>query len=670
MKITLTQRLLVGYALMGLLLLICGYAGYNAASRLSAASEFLVEEARQTVEGALQTSNGIQRQMRIVEQLLGSQASGADKRPLEQARQNTESAFQIMIDAGLLPDDQIDAMSRSRLDFNRSLDPVLQGMDGYRQSYQALIENANQLKDQLASFNEMANRILVERETNWDDNNQANSQQSEEWFAATAATEAQLALFSHLYYYQRFIADSGDSSLGEPISNSLTDLEIYIEDLATMDLAQQIWANDLAYLDAFKQGLQEHAELYSLAQQRFLQLQDLHQSYTRFAQALLQQTQQTEAVSASIINEEIETISNTRSRAFGSIFITLIIGMVLVGLAIWISIKTISSPVREVARKLCDIAEGDADLTQQLQVSGGDEISDLSRGFNAFTGRIRELIQQVVVTVDTLGQSTGHMTLQTASTHDKMRSQQQVVEKATIEMNGLLDEVGSVNDITAQANHNMVEVEQVLEHSRKVIESTLGLINEFADEIINAGSVIEELQKDSLQVNSVLGVIQGIAEQTNLLALNAAIEAARAGEQGRGFAVVADEVRTLAGRTQQSTIEIQDIIDRLQQGSNKAVEVMQQSRQQADQTVEHTAKANESLTRISEHINDMAAIIGRIDKATEQQNRQAGVISQQLVEIGELSRDTDSASKQVNEETSQLDSLSKQLQELTSQFKV
>jgi methyl-accepting chemotaxis protein len=203
-----------------------------------------------------------------------------------------------------------------------------------------------------------------------------------------------------------------------------------------------------------------------------------------------------------------------------------------------------------------------------------------------------------------------------------------------------------------------------------VVTASIHSIEELAKEIGNASNVITNLEQDSENIGSVLDVIRGIAEQTNLLALNAAIEAARAGEQGRGFAVVADEVRTLASRTQQSTQEIQTMIERLQQGAHNAVDVMKASQSRTTDTVGHANKAGEALNSISNYVGDINDMNLQIASAAEQQSAVAEEINQNVVRITDIAQHTSDSMQEIASSSNDLAQLSSNLDTLVSNFKV
>ncbi|MCU7842134.1 MAG: methyl-accepting chemotaxis protein [Candidatus Thiodiazotropha sp. (ex Troendleina suluensis)] len=332
--------------------------------------------------------------------------------------------------------------------------------------------------------------------------------------------------------------------------------------------------------------------------------------------------------------------------------------------------RSVCSPLQATINAMDNITQGEGDLTQRLNTAGSDEIAKLAGVFNLFTMKIQQTMTQVGDAGDQLSQSSTE--LAEITTDDNRNIEQQHLE--TQQVATAVTEMSSTVREIAQSAEGAATVAQdagaEAESGVQIMRQTTDVINTLAGEVENAGNVINELEQESKNIGSVLDVIRGIAEQTNLLALNAAIEAARAGEQGRGFAVVADEVRTLASRTQASTQEIQEMIERLQQGSNKAVGVMSKGSAAAKKTVETASVAADSLSKITQDIVTISDMNAQIASAAEEQSTAAQEIDRGVARIAALSELSTDGSRQVSSAADELSSLSGNLKGLIHTFKL
>lgn len=358
----------------------------------------------------------------------------------------------------------------------------------------------------------------------------------------------------------------------------------------------------------------------------------------------------------------------TREQAMSTIAMLLLVALLLVVIAGVYFPRLITRPVNELARVLAQMAGGRGDLRHRMPELGKDELGQLSRNFNQFLQGMQHMIGTIRdVGTDVAGNS---QNLDSSASESQRISQayedaMSLVATANHEMSLAIQEV-SVNtqQVSEEAKHadkSAREVSGKFQHAMEEIQA-------LADNVNHSGEVIQELVAETTNIASVLDVIKGIAEQTNLLALNAAIEAARAGEQGRGFAVVADEVRTLASKTQQSTGDINVMIEKLRAGVNRAVSTMSESQKKAVKTVEFASESEGSVRGISTALQSISDRILQIASAIEEQTSVINEINSNLSDAKELSSQGSDSAARINQAVISLNEQAQRLQQEISNF--
>jgi len=462
-----------------------------------------------------------------------------------------------------------------------------------------------------------------------------------------------------------------ESEISFSLSNAQSSVNEIIAELMMSDvdgvIAEDLGGtfSELEELLSASTGILYHKKAQLFANQEAEAVLKIEEESTTIANKILDNqvglANQTTIMTSELVKGSVSS-GNTQT------IIIMIVSIVIAMVIARITLTSITRPLARVNDMLHIVSSGD--LSRKLDESGQDEFAQLSKNCNVLIDSLRNLIDSIVNRSSQLAaaaEQTSAVTAQSTTAIEEQRSQVEQAASATTEMSSTAQSVlSSANDALGEIKQADDEAERV-----KVISvRNRDTIEQLAIEVDSAAQVINQLQQDSASIGSILDVIRGIAEQTNLLALNAAIEAARAGEQGRGFAVVADEVRTLASRTQESTSEIQSMIEALQSGASKAVSVMDSGKSKASDCVVQSEEADTALETIIHAVHEAFDRSSQIASAAEEQSVVSQEISNNLESIVAIAEQTTTGSQQTASSSSEVAKLAEELQQSVQEFKL
>ena len=364
-----------------------------------------------------------------------------------------------------------------------------------------------------------------------------------------------------------------------------------------------------------------------------------------------------------------EVFADLDATAQKMLITTIVVALIFILMGIVLA-NSITNPIKLLSKRFCDLGAGDGDLSQRIEVKGNDEIAQLSNGFNGFIEKIHESMKEVSSTSQALQIAAESVSNKAHTTHDNSQEQRDQTLQVVAAINQMGMTISEIASNAATAAETATQAADNTEVGRNVVNKAKDAISRLAQDIENTGQVVEQLASTTQDIGSILGVIRDISDQTNLLALNAAIEAARAGEQGRGFAVVADEVRNLASRTADSTEEIQKMINQLQSDAKDAVTAMNAGKVVTLEGVSASDEAVGVLGGISDRITDITDRNTQVATATEEQSTVVHTINQNIEEINAINEVTTGTAEQLADASQELRLLSGRLDKMVGTFKL
>lgn len=352
---------------------------------------------------------------------------------------------------------------------------------------------------------------------------------------------------------------------------------------------------------------------------------------------------------------------------------SLVTGLILLALslaAIYLVISYSYRPLLKLKQAVLDLSKGSGDLTARLEVNGNDDLAQISRGFNTFVENLQNMMLKVSQASQMISSNITQLSQNTQENESVLEAHSAETEQVVTAITEMSESARSIAHNVSQSNDITESASKEASQSLEVVDNAVVTVSALVDEVEDMSARITSMNQDANKISDVLNVIGEISEQTNLLALNAAIEAARAGEQGRGFAVVADEVRALAARTQSSTTEISDMLTALLDGTSSVVEAMGKTKEQCQSTADKTSEVSNSLTIMSASVREIDDVSTQIATATEEQSAVAEELSKNMLSIRDMVSSLVESGKQTVSATDSLSQSNQELDRLVSNFKL
>lgn len=632
-------KILVTFSVVGILVTGLGIWTIKTMYSSSSGLSYIVGPAWDTADGAMETTIQIEAQMLAVNRLILGEDSQRVEQILNTAITEVDTSSSRMIEAGLLSAAQTQQFSQFNSQYQQSRNALITSYKNYIETKKSYDKATQVLVDFGEKLETLGDSAVEELEREPDRNITWQSDVMERWQAADGGMESNIGLLWKLYYTQRLLDGQDDATQIKAIEQAIefqkqANSEMFSTGRFTISAGEE-WKN-ASYEEVFSQLNSQHEQAMMAVIESYRNYRQIYQEYTVTSLALLDFIAKLEELADSKVEQQAVLILDGQAWAISSFKVLIIIALLVLLLLGWILVNQILSPIQRLQERVTDISEGNGDLTLRVNITTQDEFGELGKSFDKFIEKIQNLIADIT-------QSTNLAKTAAVDLSATFKVTAEAVNKQTFEVNTISNATTEMTAISSQVISGAREISQSVLNIDKNAQSTLSnvrqaaqSVNELVAEVTQGTETINSLKNHVTSIEPVLADINGIAEQTNLLALNAAIEAARAGEQGRGFAVVADEVRSLATRTQGSTNTIQQSITQLRSSADESVRVINNSMLKGTQTTEITSQAEESLHQVAIEISRLTQMNQQTSDAITHQEQSVTSIASSLSHLQAL----------------------------------